>query len=169
MTKIYVCLSLLAALAVPLANGCGENSLECLGTPVACENRELATCTDGCSVFSGCLGSTITCESLTDRPQLCVQTGDCRYVGSCEGRAGCENVGYDACAETPGCVQVERCYGGSVSCGELEDSQCELHPQCRLGQECRGEADSCGSLSSSSECAAVPGCYPAETKPSVVD
>jgi hypothetical protein len=169
MTKICVRLLFLAAIALPLAHGCSDGTLECLGTPVACENRELATCTDGCSVYSGCLGSTVTCESLTDRPQLCVQTGDCRFVGTCEGREGCAAVPYDACAETPGCVQVRSCIGGSVSCGDLEDSQCELHPQCRLGDECRGSADGCGELSSSTECAAVPGCYPADTKPSVVD
>jgi hypothetical protein len=169
MTKIYVCLSLLAALAVPLANGCGENSLECLGTPVACENREIGQCTDGCSVFSGCVGGEITCESLTDRPTLCVQTGTCRYLGSCTGRAGCENVDYEACGETPGCVQVARCSGDTVECGDMEDSQCELHPQCRLGQECRGNADSCGELGSSSECSAVPGCFPADTEAAIID
>lgn len=170
MTKICVRLLFLAATALPLAHGCGDGSLECLGTPVACENRELSTCTDGCSVYSGCLGGTITCESLTDRPQLCLQTADCRYVGTCEGREGCENIAdFDVCGETPGCVQVRRCFGGSVSCGDLENSQCELHPQCRLGDECRGTAVDCGDLASSDECSSVPGCFPADTKPAVVD
>jgi hypothetical protein len=169
MTKICVRLLFLAASAVTLIHGCGESSLECLGTPVACENRGVAECTDGCSVFSGCVGDTVTCESLTDRPMLCVQTGDCRYVGSCQGRAGCENVEYELCGETPGCEQVARCSGGSVSCESLDDSQCELHPQCLLGQQCRGNADSCRELDSSSECSAVPGCFLADTEPSVVD
>jgi len=170
MTKICVRLLFLAATALPLAHGCGDGSLECLGTPVACENRELSSCRDGCSVYSGCLGGTITCESLTDRPQLCLQTADCRYVGTCEGREGCENISdFDACGETPGCVQVRRCFGGSVSCADLEDSQCELHPQCRLGEECRGTATECGDLVSSEECSSVPGCFPADTKPAVVD
>lgn len=169
MTKICLRLSFLAVLALPLAHGCGESSLECLGTPVACENRELAQCTDGCSVNSGCVGTEVTCESLTDRPTLCVQTGGCRYLGSCTGRVGCENVEYEACGMTPGCQQVARCAGDGVQCGDLEDSQCELHPQCRLGEECRGTADACDSLGSSSECSAVPGCFPADTQPSVVD
>jgi hypothetical protein len=169
MTKICLRLSFLAALAMPLAHGCGDSSLECLGTPVACENRELAQCTDGCSVRSGCVGTEVTCDSLTDRPMLCVQTGGCRYLGSCTGRAGCENVEYEACGETPGCNQVARCAGEGVSCTDLESSQCELHPQCRLGEECSGSADACDELGSSSECSSVPGCFPADTSPSVVD
>jgi hypothetical protein len=169
MTKICLRLSFLAALAVPLAHGCGDSSLECLGTPVACENREIAQCTDGCEVVSGCVGGEITCDSLTDRPQLCVQTADCRYLGSCTGRAGCENVGYDDCALTPGCTQVTRCAGSGVSCEDLEDSQCELHPQCRLGDECRGSADDCSELGSSAACSSVPGCFPADTRPAIVD
>lgn len=169
MTKTCLRLTFLAALAVPLAHGCGDSSLECLGTPVRCENREIAQCTQGCRVFSGCVGDTVTCESLTDRPTLCVQTGDCRYVGSCRGRDGCENVDYETCGETPGCEQVARCSGGTISCASLEESQCELHPQCRLGQECRGDADACDELVSSSECSAVPGCFPADTTPSVVN
>lgn len=158
----------LAATALPLAHGCGDSSLECLGTPVACENRELGACTDGCSVFSGCIGGTLTCDSLTDRPELCVQTEGCRYVGTCEGRAGCENVTFDVCGETPGCVEVRRCFGGSVECGDMEESQCELYPECHLGQECRGTADDCGDLGSGAQCSRVPGCFVADTEPSVV-
>ena len=169
MTKTYLGLLFLAALAVPLAHGCGDSSFECLGQPVACENREISQCTNGCRVFSGCSGDTVTCESLTDRPMLCVQTGDCRYVGSCQGRPGCENVDYDACAETPGCEQVARCTGSSVTCESLEDSQCELHPQCRLGETCQGEADSCAEVKSSGACTAVPGCFPADTDPAILD
>ena len=56
MTKTCLRLTFLAALAVPLAHGCGDSSLECLGTPVRCENREIAQCTQGCRVFSGCVG-----------------------------------------------------------------------------------------------------------------
>jgi hypothetical protein len=169
MTKICLRLLFLAASAVPLAHGCSDSSLECLGSPVACENREVDQCTNGCRIFSGCVGSTVTCESLTDRPQLCVQTGDCRYVGSCEGRAGCENVDYDTCGETPGCQQVARCIGGSVTCESLDESQCELHSQCRLGEQCQGDADDCTGIGSLSECSAVPGCFPADTRPTVVD
>jgi hypothetical protein len=169
MTKTCLRLLFLAALAAPLAHGCGDSSFECLGQPVACENREIAQCTHGCSVFEGCVGGAVTCESLTDRPELCVQTGPCRYVGSCQGRAGCENVDYQECGETPGCEQVARCTGGSVSCGSLEDSQCELHPQCRLGEACQGDADSCDEVRSSGACASVPGCFPADTEPSVID
>jgi hypothetical protein len=98
-----------------------------------------------------------------------VQTGDCRYVGSCQGRAGCENVDYDDCGTVPGCEQVARCAGGSITCASLEDSQCELHPQCRLGEQCRGDADSCGEVKSSGGCSAVPGCFPADTDPAIVD
>lgn len=169
MTKTCLSLLFLAALAAPLAHGCGDSSLECLGQPLACENREIGQCGQGCRVFSGCVGGTIECESLTDRPALCVQTGDCRYVGSCQGRKGCENVDYEECDATPGCQQVARCTNGSVTCASLEDSQCELHPQCRLGQECRGEADACAELQSSGECSAVPGCFPADTDPVILD
>lgn len=169
MTKLCARLLFLASIALPLAHGCSDDSLACLGTPVICENRELAACTDGCRVYSGCVGASVTCESLTDRPELCLQTADCRYVGSCEGRDGCENVDFDTCGETPGCIQVRRCFGGSVSCEDLEASQCELYPECRLGEECRGEPDDCSDLGSGSACSAVPGCYPADTRPAVVD
>ena len=77
MTKTCLRLLFLAALAAPLAHGCSDSSLECLGQPVACENREISSCTHGCRVTSGCVGGEITCESLTDRPMLCVQTGNC--------------------------------------------------------------------------------------------
>jgi len=169
MTKTCLRLLFLAALAAPLAHGCGDSSLECLGQPVACENREVGQCTNGCRVFSGCVGDTVSCESLTDRPMLCIQTGSCRYVGSCQGRPGCENVDYETCGETPGCEQVARCTGGSVTCSSLEESQCELHPQCRLGEACQGDADECRELTSGSACSSVPGCFPADTEPSVVD
>jgi hypothetical protein len=171
MKKICLSLLFLAAAAVPLIHGCSDSTFECLGTPVVCENREINQCNNGCRVFSGCIGAdSITCESLSDRPMLCIQTGNCRYVGSCEGRAGCENVEYTACGETPGCTQVPRCSGSSVvACSSLEESQCELHPQCRLGEQCQGSADSCGGIGSDSECSATPGCFSADTKPSVVD
>ncbi len=169
MTKICLRFLFLAAAAVPFAHACGDSSFECLGTPVACESREIAECTEGCSVLTGCVGTEVTCESLTDRPMLCVQTGGCRYLGSCTGRAGCENVDYETCGETPGCVQVERCAGDSIACSDLEDSQCELHAQCRLGEECTGSAHACGDIESSSECSAVPGCFPADTKPPIVE
>jgi hypothetical protein len=171
MKKICVRLSFLAATAVAVVHGCSDSSFECLGSPVSCENREIDQCNSGCRVFTGCVGvDSITCESLTDRPMLCVQTPGCEYLGSCIGRAGCENVEYDACGETPGCQQVARCGGDdAIECDSLEESQCELHPQCRLGQRCEGDADDCGSLDSSSECSAAPGCFPADTKPSVID
>jgi hypothetical protein len=170
MKKLCLRLSVLAATAVSLVHGCSDSSFECLGAPVACENREIDQCNSGCRIFSGCVGADpITCESLTDRPMLCVQTGGCQLLGSCTGRAGCENVAYDPCGETPGCQQVARCDGDDISCDSLEESQCELHSQCRLGEQCRGEADSCGSIDSSSACSAAPGCFPADTKPSVVD
>ena len=169
MTKTCLRLLFLAALAAPLAHGCGDSALECLGQPVACESREIAQCTNGCHVFSGCVGDTVTCESLTDRPMLCVQTGDCRYLGSCQGRAGCENVSYADCAETPGCEQVARCAGGSVECSSLDEDQCNLYDQCRFGEQCQGDADDCDSLDSTGACSAVPGCFPADTQPSVVD
>jgi hypothetical protein len=170
MKKTCLRLLFMAAAAVPLAHGCSDSSFECLGTPVACEYREVNQCSNGCRVFSGCVGAEpISCDSLTDRPTLCVQTGDCQYVGSCIGRDGCENVDYEACGGTPGCQLVPRCAGGSVTCASLEDSQCELHPQCRLGEQCRGGADDCGGIGSSAECSAAPGCFPADTKPAVVD
>lgn len=169
MTKICAPLFLFASLALPLAHGCGDSSLACLGTPVACANREVASCNGGCSVVSGCLGGSVSCESLTDRPELCAQTPGCTYLGSCAGRAGCENVGFEECAETPGCQQVRRCGGGDVGCEGLEDDQCELYPECRLGDECRGTADACEDLGSSAECSAAPGCFPADTRPALLD
>ena len=169
MTKYCLRLLFLAAAALPLAHGCSDSSIECLGTPVACGNREIGQCTDGCRVFEGCVGDVVTCESLTDRPEICIQTEGCRYLGTCEGREGCENVGFDECGETPGCVQVRRCDGRDFSCPDLEASQCELYPQCRLGTECQGTATSCGDLGSVDECSSVPGCFSADTDPAILD
>jgi hypothetical protein len=169
MTKTCLRLLFFAAAALPIVHGCSDSSIACLGTPVACENRDLNACNGGCEVISGCLGDVVSCESLTDRPTLCVQTGDCRYVGSCEGAEGCEAFTFDACATAPGCVQVRRCFGTEVSCSSLEDSQCELHPQCSLGRECGGSASSCSDLDSTAACLDSPGCFSADTEPSVVD
>ena len=158
-----------AALGVPLAHGCGDSSIECLGTPVPCSNRDLAECNAGCRVREGCIGGTVDCESLTDEPTLCVQTAGCRYLGSCTGAEGCSGLMYEVCAMTPGCVQVRRCGGAGVRCNQLEDSQCELYPQCALGEECLGSATACGDLGSTAACYDVPGCYPADTTPAVVE
>lgn len=169
MTKTFLGLLLLAVAAAPLAHGCGDSSLECLGTPVACENRTLDDCNGGCRTYEGCLGGTISCESLTNVPNVCVQTQGCRYVGSCEGGDGCEELGFEACGTAPGCQQVRRCIGGTLSCADLEDDLCELYPECQLGRECRGSAAACNDLASSAECLEVPGCFAADTEPSVVD
>lgn len=169
MTKTLLSLLFVAAAAAPLVHGCGDSSVECLGTPVACENRELDDCNGGCRVFEGCLGGTITCESLTDVPNICFQTPGCRYVGSCEGAEGCADLDFDDCGSTPGCVEVRRCYGGSLTCASLERDLCELYPECRLGEECGGAAFPCNDLSSTAQCLDVPGCFPADTEPSVVD
>ena len=77
--------------ALPLTHGCSDSSVECLGMAVACGNREISECTAGCSVREGCIGSTVDCASLTDEPNLCVQTAGCRYLGSCDGAEGCED------------------------------------------------------------------------------
>ena len=168
MTKHAIRLVFLAAAALSLIHGYSDGSLECLGTAVACSDRDVNTCDHGCRLERGCLGEQpITCESLTDNYDLCLQTG-CRYVGSCDGAAGCTQLTFDVCGTTPGCVQVRRCFGGSVSCGSLDDSQCELYEQCVLGSRCTGSADSCGDLDSTSACLDVPGCYAADTKPAVV-
>lgn len=169
MTKTFVTMIVLALAAVPLVHGCGDSSIECLGTPVACENRELAACNGGCRVHEGCLGGTITCDSLTDVPNICLQTPGCRYVGSCEGAEGCEDNDFDSCGTAPGCVQVRRCFGGSLTCAGLDRDLCELYPECRLGEECRGSAASCADLASTAVCQDVPGCFVADTEPSVVD
>jgi hypothetical protein len=169
MTKTCLRLLFLALAAVPLAHGCGDSSIECLGTPVACQNRELADCNAGCRSYQGCLGGTITCDLLTSDSTLCRQTGDCRFVGSCEGAEGCGSIDFDVCTDTPGCVEVRRCSGTSVTCASLGDDQCELYPQCRLDAECRGSAAPCNDLASRTACSDVPGCFPADTEPSVVD
>jgi hypothetical protein len=167
MTKTCLRLLLLAAGATAITHGCGDGSIECLGTPVACENRDLAECNGGCSVYEGCLGGVVSCESLTDNRDLCIQTGDCRYVGSCEGVEGCDTTPFEACATAPGCVQVRRCYGTDLTCANLDDSQCELYAQCELGEECRGSAADCGDLDSNAACLDAPGCFPADVTPSV--
>lgn len=170
MTKHCIRLVFIASAAFSLIHGCSDGSLECLGTAVACDDRDVGTCNHGCRVESGCLGSQpIRCDSLTDNPDLCLQTTGCRYVGSCDGDAGCSAIAdFDTCGVTPGCVQVRRCFGGSLSCSSLEDSQCELYSQCTLGSRCVGSADSCGALESAAACLDVPGCYSADTKPPVV-
>ena len=169
MTKTLLGLLLVAAAAAPLVHGCGDSSIECLGAPVACENRELEDCNGGCRVSEGCLGGTITCDSLTDVPTICLQTPGCRYVGSCEGADGCEELDFDACGGTPGCVVVRRCFGGSLTCASLERDLCELYAECRLGEECGGSAAPCNDLESTAQCLNVPGCFTADTEPSVVD
>jgi hypothetical protein len=120
-------------------------------------------------VESGCIGDApVSCPSLTDNPTLCRQTPGCDYLGTCDGEEGCRRYGYDECAEHAECNQVRRCDGAGVACGNLEQSQCELYPQCRLGSRCEGTATRCSSLDSASACQQVPGCYPADTEPSVV-
>lgn len=169
MTKHCIRLGFLAVAAFSLIHGCSDGSLECLGSAVACEDRDVSSCNHGCRVQRGCLGDqAVTCDSLTDNPDLCLQTG-CRYVGSCDGEPGCSSIAnFDTCGATPGCMQVRRCFGGSYSCDSFDDSQCELYAQCTLGSHCRGSADSCGDLESASSCLEVPGCYSADTKPPVV-
>lgn len=155
--------------ALPLAHGCSDSSVECLGMAVACGNREISECTAGCSVREGCIGSTVDCASLTDEPNLCVQTAGCRYLGSCDGAEGCEDLGYEQCPTVAGCVQVRRCGGSGVRCSDLEDSLCELYPQCARGSECTGSARPCEELGSATECYSVPGCVLADTTPAVVE
>lgn len=157
------------ALLLSIAHGCSDSSFECLGTPVACEDRDLSECIAGCRVFEGCVGGTVDCASLTDEPTLCVQTAGCRYLGSCDGPPGCSELSYDNCPSMEGCTQVRRCGGDGVQCGQLEDDLCELYPQCERGQECRGSATACGELESSSACLDVPGCLPADTTPAVIE
>jgi len=169
MTKYCFRFLFLAAAGLPLAHGCGDSSLECLGSAVACANRDASECNHGCQLRTGCVGDlTVSCESLTDNPNLCLQTTGCRYVGSCDGAGDCQNLKYEQCGMTEGCVQVRRCIGSGVRCEDLEQSQCELYSQCALGNECLGSATQCSDLDSSSACLGVPGCYPADTKPSVV-
>jgi len=158
-----------AAVGLPLAHGCGDSSVECLGAPVPCENRDLGECNAGCRIREGCTGGTVDCASLTDEPNLCVQTAGCRYLGSCDGAEGCDALDYDECADVAGCVQVRRCGGSGVRCAALEDSLCELYPQCDRGSECTGSAKACGDLDSTSACYSVPGCLPADTTPAVVE
>jgi hypothetical protein len=169
MTKTCLRLLFLAAGVMSISHGCGGGSIECLGTPVACGDRDLAECNGGCRPYEGCLGESVSCESLNDNRTLCIQTGDCRYVGSCEGVEGCETTAFEACATAPGCVQVRRCYGTGVTCANLDDSQCELYAQCELSEECRGSAAPCGDLDSNASCLDAPGCFPADVTPPVVD
>jgi hypothetical protein len=170
MTKHCLRILFLALAALPLAQaGCGDSSIECLGTAVACSNRDPGECKHGCELRSGCVGDVpVTCDSLTDEPNICVQTKGCRYVGTCDGAANCKQLTYAECGMTEGCMQVRRCIGDDFDCNRLEDSQCELYSQCKLGSQCVGSATQCNDLDSQSACIAVPGCYPADTKPSVV-
>jgi hypothetical protein len=169
MTKYCIRLVFFAAAALSLVHGCSDGSLECLGAAVACSDRDVNTCNHGCRVQTGCLGEQpVTCESLTDNPNLCLQTEGCRYVGSCDGEPECAALDFEACGNTAGCTQVRRCYGDGTRCGDLEESQCELYAQCTRGSRCVGSADSCGDLESAGACLDVPGCYSADTKPSVV-
>ena len=169
MTKTCLRLFFLAAAALPLAHGCSDDSIECLGSAVSCDLRDASECDHGCRLNEGCFGdSPVTCDSLTDEPNLCLQTPGCRYVGTCEGAANCPPLNFEVCAITEGCQQVRRCSGEGVTCDRLEDSQCELYAQCELGSRCEGSATSCGELDSSKSCLDVPGCYPADTTPSVV-
>jgi hypothetical protein len=169
MTKTCLRLLFLATALLPLAHGCSDSSIQCLGNSVVCADREIDQCAHGCEVRSGCYGeANVTCDSLTDNPPLCLQTPGCRYVGSCDGVEGCKALGYDACPGTPGCVQVRRCYGAGTTCDQLEQSQCELYPQCSFGSQCIGKATPCAELGSEVSCSDVPGCYPANTKPHVV-
>lgn len=158
------------ALSVPLVHGCGASDVQCLGTPVACANRDATQCISGCSIREGCFGGPVSCETLTDRAELCIQTEGCQFLGSCEGEPGCAALGFsDECEATPGCNIVRVCAGAGLDCSGLEDSQCELYAQCELGIECVGTPRSCGDVGSVEQCVAVPGCSPADTRPSVLD
>jgi hypothetical protein len=169
MTKYCFRFLFLALAGLPLAHGCSDSSIECLGTAVACSNRDTGECNHGCRLRTGCVGDLIvSCESLTDNPNLCLQTSGCRYVGSCDGAEGCRDLDYAACPMMEGCMQVRRCIGDGVRCNSLDESQCELYSQCTLGNECLGSATQCDELDSSSACLDVPGCFTADTKPSVV-
>lgn len=171
MTRICLRILFWAGVALPLAHGCDDSEVACLGTAVACENREPSECNLGCELYEGCHGDPIQCDSLTRDPDLCLQLG-CRYVGTCEGLAGCEGIEFELCGTTRGCTQVRRCYPGEFEafrCEDLEDSQCELYSQCTLGSRCTGSAVPCEDLPSTAACIDAPGCLPADTTPSVID
>jgi hypothetical protein len=137
---------------------------------VACENRDVAQCIEGCRVREGCFGGSVSCDTLTNRAEVCVQAVGCRYLGTCEGAEGCSGLDFDEeCPFTAGCVQVRRCDGEGFTCESLEDSQCELYSQCELGSHCVGNARSCSDVGSTSSCLDVPGCIPADTAPTVLD
>ncbi len=168
MHKTFPSFTLLAALFSLL--GCASGEELCLGDAVACELRTADQCDSGCSLTRGCVGGAISCESLTDEgPQLCNQTSGCTWSGLCEGVEGCRQRSYDECEAMEGCNQVRFCFGDGTRCEALEDSQCGLYPQCGNESVCQGAAMACEDIGSRPQCARVPGCFPAETTPSVVD
>lgn len=169
MIKTFASATLLVSLLL-LISGCADGSEQCLGSAVSCEERAPAQCTDGCAPVDGCHGGAVSCESLTDDGlTLCNQTSGCRWVGQCDGVAGCGDRDYETCEDQVGCTKVRRCFGDGTTCEGTERTQCELYPQCTLGASCLGEALQCEDLGSTAQCNSVPGCFAADTSPAILD
>lgn len=174
MAKTFPRLALLAALLLSAFQGCSDADVRCLGRPVECSRRSANDCIGGCSVRTGCLGEAITCDTISDN-DICQQTPGCELRGSCEGlrtdggEPACEDLPPRRCQMTDGCVYSVACVGGGTTCDALDDDLCGLYPQCAFQSQCTGQADACGDLDSVDECRIVPGCYPADTDPSVTE
>jgi hypothetical protein len=68
----------------------------------------------------------------------------------------------------PGCQFAVTCVGEGAGCEDLDEDTCGLYPECGFRSECTGRADDCGDVSTVEQCRLVPGCFPADTDPSIV-
>jgi hypothetical protein len=173
MAKTFARVVFFGAVFVGLFYGCSDASVRCLGRASSCEGRLASQCIEGCSLKTGCLGDDIVCGEITEGA-LCDQTPGCERQGSCEGvrqdgeTPTCEELAATPCRSTPGCQYVVSCVGPGTPCGELDQDTCELYPECKYQSQCSGSADSCGDVGTVEQCRQVPGCYPADTDPSII-
>jgi hypothetical protein len=173
MAKTFAGLVFFGAVLAGLFHGCSDASVRCLGHASACEGRSSSQCLEGCSLRTGCLGDAIVCGEIDDTV-LCAQTPGCEVRASCEGERAdgespaCADLATTPCRNTPGCQYVVACIGSGSSCEELDEDTCNLYPQCGFESECGGRASDCGDVSTVEQCRLVPGCYLADTDPSIV-
>jgi hypothetical protein len=167
MKNMYARLVFLGATLAAFGHGCSDASVRCLGTPSECANRSADDCVSGCSLRRGCLGERVQCDTISNN-LLCEQPPGCGLRGTCEGEASCTQLSASQCRMTAGCQYVVGCVGDGTPCESLEEDLCGLYPQCAFESQCYGKAQACDEVDSYDQCQQVPGCYLADTDPSVV-
>ncbi len=117
----------------------------CVGTCLACGQRDQGTCGqgDGCSwTDPGCTGQCTGCDAFTQADPCNHQQG-CHWWEDWACRGTCRPCGdyHDAtlCAGQDGCTwQEASCSGSPTQCDELSVSQCTQQPGCQVSGGCIG-------------------------------